>query len=145
MRTNGGFMAKGARGPAHPRWTGDDASNDAVHKRLNRERGKASGYLCSCGECADEWSYNGDDPHEKNDPRGPYSLDPAYYEPRCHGCHRARDVTLGEGNPNAKLSDADVIAIRAAVTAGQLQRVVAAQFGVTQSHVSRIVRGESRQ
>lgn len=44
----------------------------------------------------------------------------------------------GAANQNAKLSDAQVTAI---FLARGLQREIAAQFGITQSHVSRIKRG----
>lgn len=50
----------------------------------------------------------------------------------------------GEANGRATLTSADVAAIRSLVAGGQTQAAVAAQFGVRQASVSRIVRGESR-
>lgn len=137
---------KGRRGAAHPQWRGDEVTMGSLHLRIQRERGKASEHLCACGADAHEWSYIGGDPDEKLDPRKDmaYSLDLNYYVPRCRSCHRAADVQHGERNPNAKLTDADVVAIRSAVAAGELQRVVAKRFGVGQTHVSRIVRGAQR-
>jgi len=51
--------------------------------------------------------------------------------------HAARQH--GERNYMAKLTDADVAIIRRRVTQGELQRVVAQEYGVTQGTVSRIV------
>lgn len=47
---------------------------------------------------------------------------------------------LGERNGMSKLSDADVAAIRTAVAGGQTQRDVATKFGVSEGHMSAIVR-----
>lgn len=48
----------------------------------------------------------------------------------------------GERNPAAVLSDTQVVAIRACYDAGIPQRVIAELFGVSQSHVSELVRKE---
>ncbi len=48
---------------------------------------------------------------------------------------------MGEQHPQGRLTAGDVEDVRRRCTAGELQRVVAAQFGIGQSHVSRIVRG----
>lgn len=47
----------------------------------------------------------------------------------------------GQMDPNAKLTDADVIAIRIAVASGEKSRSAAARYGVQESLVSGIVRG----
>lgn len=53
-------------------------------------------------------------------------------------------VRKGAGNANAKLLEADVLAIRARYAAGGVsQQELAEQFGVRQAHVSRIVIGKS--
>lgn len=50
---------------------------------------------------------------------------------------------VGEACPWAKLTRADVNAIRAALRAGVLQREIAARFGLHQVTVSQIKRGKS--
>lgn len=47
----------------------------------------------------------------------------------------------GEHNPLAKLSSADVAAIRTARASGQLLREIAAKYGIAESAVSRIANG----
>lgn len=49
----------------------------------------------------------------------------------------------GEQNRNARLTAADVTVIRERVASGELQRNVAADYGITQSNVSHIARGKS--
>lgn len=64
-----------------------------MHRRLGRDRGKASTYTCvDCGKQASAWSYDGNDPDELYyDPprkrRLAYSLDQTRYAPRCTSCH----------------------------------------------------------
>jgi hypothetical protein len=50
----------------------------------------------------------------------------------------------GERHGRAKLSDADVSAIRSRYASGARQRALAAIYGVSQAHISEIVRGEQR-
>lgn len=50
----------------------------------------------------------------------------------------------GEANANAKLTDADVAAIREALTRRERQVDIAARFGVGQSTISRIARNRTR-
>ena len=81
----GGRPTKGE----HPGWA-------AVHKRLDRTRGKATGYTCvDCAGRAREWSYDNADPNELRElvKRWSlrYSLDPSHYVPRCTPCHRRFD------------------------------------------------------
>jgi hypothetical protein len=75
---------------------GDVPTWAAVHKRLSRDRGLASGFRCvDCGAPAQEWSYDGADPDELigqvGEFRLPYSLDLSHYDPRCVSCHRKYD------------------------------------------------------
>lgn len=66
----------------------------AAHRRLQRDLGKATEHRCAdCGGPAAEWSYIGGAPDEaRGGPQNcPYSHDSAYYQPRCHSCHRRRD------------------------------------------------------
>lgn len=70
----------------------------AVHKRLWRTRGSASGYVCPCGQPAQEWSYDHSDPAplRGTTPRGravTYSADLSRYQALCKVCHSARDAT----------------------------------------------------
>jgi hypothetical protein len=78
----------------HPRWTGDDATNKAVHQRLRSMRGQARSWSCTDCSCpALHWSYDHGDPNELDDSRyGPYSLDPERYQPRCARCHKLFDL-----------------------------------------------------
>jgi hypothetical protein len=56
-----------------------------------------------------------------------------------------RRSRAGEDNPNAKLSDAEVSAIRRIYASGQVtQTALAEQFGVSQKHISALVRGQQR-
>lgn len=48
----------------------------------------------------------------------------------------------GEAHWNAKLTDAQVSEIRAKIASGAKQRDIAAEYGVSQSHVSRIHQGK---
>jgi len=71
----------------------------AVHKRLERERGRASEHLCAaCGNRAQEWSYDGGDPNELTEvlEKRPikYTTDLERYSPRCRKCHRHLDESL---------------------------------------------------
>ena len=49
-------------------------------------------------------------------------------------------ATRGTCNPNATLTEEDVVAIRRARADGQPQRVVAERFGIHEEHVGRIAR-----
>ena len=67
--------------------------------------------------------------------------------PSSAGTARARAATRpgGGGAANARLSDAQVAAIRAAYAAGgATQKALAARYGVHQTHISAIVRGAQR-
>ena len=86
--------------PAHPKWTGDDASYNAVHLRLRVQRGKPGEHLCQCGARAEQWAFiRGDGPVKYDDEGRPYSTDLSRYEPMCLTCHRRMDAdatrTLG--------------------------------------------------
>lgn len=69
----------------------------AVHKRLERTRGRACHLTCiDCGGTAREWSYSGGDTEQLVSPNGSaYSTDLSLYVPRCVPCHRKFD---GAGN-----------------------------------------------
>jgi hypothetical protein len=76
---------------------GTVASYGAAHARVSSARGKASGHPCVdlCGRQAEDWSYSNNDPNEVVNKKGQrYSLDPAFYEPRCTRCHVAFDTLV---------------------------------------------------
>lgn len=71
------------RGEQHSCWSGAEASYRAIHKRLDRERGKAVDHSCiDCGAPAAHWSFD--------EPTG-YSADLSRYSPRCRSCHVEHD------------------------------------------------------
>lgn len=75
----------------------------AVHQRLTRQRGKASGHTCPCGAPAEQWAYNHTDPaplsQEWNGKTVTYSADLDRYDALCRGCHVRRDGNGYEGGP----------------------------------------------
>jgi hypothetical protein len=71
-----------------------EGSYEAAHRRVARERGRASGHLCAdCGAPAVDWSYNHSGVMERRDRASlmSYSLDVRQYDARCRPCHRAYD------------------------------------------------------
>jgi hypothetical protein len=69
----------------------------AMHDWLRRNRGMPKENSCvDCGQPAQEWSYDGDDPNERQDIYDgrivTFSINPDRYEPRCRSCHRAKDL-----------------------------------------------------
>ena len=71
----------------------DVVGSSGAHMRVRNTRGPAKELNCvDCGEKAAHWSYDHNDPQEISDPRGPYSLDPEHYEPRCVPCHKRFDL-----------------------------------------------------
>lgn len=64
----------------------------AVHSWLRADRGRASEFVCPCGERAREWAYQYTSTDEKADERGyKFSLDLGDYLPMCVSCHRKMD------------------------------------------------------
>lgn len=83
-----------------PEWTAysdpqSEITYTTAHQRVAKRRGPATDHPCvDCGAGAHEWSYIGGCPREQRNTGAydsPYSPDPARYEPRCRGCHRAFD------------------------------------------------------
>lgn len=64
-----------------------------VHKRLNKDRGRAAERCCiDCGERAEDWSYDNTGVDERISPEGMrYSTDVHQYSPRCKLCHKHFD------------------------------------------------------
>jgi hypothetical protein len=87
----------------------------AVHQRLVRWRGKASGHPCvDCGQPAQDWAYNGKaaepltEPHQRSGRSVEYSADANDYDPMCRSCHTIRDKSLD--GPNRAMSGLSVLA-----------------------------------
>ena len=98
FKTYGDALAEG-KGRHHGRNRLATPGYDGVHKRLHREKGKASVHPCAdCGERAHEWSYDGGWPNELYEvlEKVPvaYSTDQSRYSPRCRKCHRNRDESI---------------------------------------------------
>jgi hypothetical protein len=55
-----------------------------------------------------------------------------------NGCRA--DPMVGEDNPRAKLTEADVLAIRGAVANGAVQQQLAASYGVSKSLIHNIIK-----
>lgn len=75
------------RGPDSPKWLANPTYN-AVHIRLRKLFGEASGRQCACGAAAQQWAYTG--PRNPGDvmPFGPLDQ----YEAMCVPCHKAYDL-----------------------------------------------------
>jgi hypothetical protein len=79
-------------GTANNMWAGADIGYGGVHQRVRRALGRASTYLCPCGEPADHWAYDHADQDERRSEDGLlYSTDLAHYMPMCARCHRRLD------------------------------------------------------
>lgn len=81
------------RGEKNHKWTGSDATYNAIHQRLSHTKGAASTHQCAdCGGEAQHWSYDHRDPDERTSETGlPYSVDLSHYAPRCTSCHKQHD------------------------------------------------------
>lgn len=79
-------------GAEAPRWTGDEATYGAVHKRHDAELGPAKDHPCvDCDEAAVNWSYDGGCPDEKVEDGLLYCVHNEHYSPRCWHHHRIKD------------------------------------------------------
>lgn len=70
-----------------------DITYNSAHRRVHKDLGSAKAHRCvDCGEQAQQWAYNHQDPNQLIAPEGwPYSPNPAFYEPRCAPCHVSLD------------------------------------------------------
>lgn len=96
-RTKGSpIPGKPLAGEKHYKWTGNDASYEAIHLRIYKAKGKASSYRCQhCENGARHWAY---DHQDKNQRYGTnkghtlvYSLSLDHYIPLCGSCHKVLD------------------------------------------------------
>lgn len=111
---------------------------ETVHSRLHRGRGPAWQFCCvDCGGPASEWSYDNSCPDELVDARGlRYSINPDRYAPRCSPCHAVLDriaERLSVPRGGRKLTDAQVLEIRAAYAAGESCWSIARRLGVSEN------------
>ncbi len=139
-------MRTALRGPAHPRWVGEDVGYRGAHLRVVQERQRADRFRCvDCFERrATGWSLAPDAPWSalRWDPRGyAYSWRVEAYQPRCSPCHFMRDSIVRTGAVPAQIA-------AAAWLVGQLEcvhdgaapltvlRAEAAAEGITRSQLS---------
>lgn len=127
-----------------------------IHNYLVTTQGKASTLACvGCDGAARDWSYNGDCTDELVSQERfsiglLYCLHPEHYAPRCKRCHVTHDEIAppaanrpGIDNPNARLTDDDVRAIRAEYATGARQKDLAVRYQTPQANISKIVRRDS--
>lgn len=82
-----GRASKGRQG-----WHKPVVNYRSAHGRVTLRRGRASDYLCPCGQRAEDWAYDHEDSSEHKSPSGlAYSMDPQHYKPMCKPCHARFD------------------------------------------------------
>lgn len=116
------------KGPAHHSWKGADATYAALHNRVYRARGKASG----CAHCGT------DDPakhYEWAMLHGTDGTDVSNYVSLCRPCHRTYDL--------GRVTPAERQQIKDRVAAGESQSALAREFGIHPSVISRGLSGKS--
>lgn len=102
----------GDPGPAEILVLGASETYAAVHQRVHRMHGPASGYPCAaCWSPADEWAYDRSDPDEIagetwEGVAATYSLDLSHYVPLCRSCHRGIDGHFGARRPSLDMARA---------------------------------------
>lgn len=125
------------RGSEHYAFKETGASYKTHHQRVRRARGRANQCeLRSTAGCTSkifEWSHiHGTDPGN-----------PDNYRALCGDCHTTYDNQRGSGHANAKLTDEQVEQIRRRYVPRKVsQQKLASEFGVSQSVVSKVIRGE---
>lgn len=94
------FLPQWAPGEANSNWAGDQVGYAGAHHRVRQARGRASEHECPCGERAEGWAYDHEDPNERVDPDNgyAYSLDQSHYIPLCVSCHSAYDAAWRRGD-----------------------------------------------
>jgi len=151
-------------GPSRADWTGAQPTYRAMHKRVERARGKASTHQCaSCPDPARQWSYDETDPAPiegtENGSTVRWSTDVERYRPLCLSCHKRTDnrvrrdegrwnprPLIGTANPRAKLTTDQVREIRRRAAAANQRLNVSAlsrEFGVCRGSIDRVLDGRS--
>ncbi len=114
------------------------AGYNAIHRRVESRRGKASDYPCwSCWEddvvaVASDWARV----------HGTNGLDPwSDYIPLCRKCHMRYDEHVYNRRRQAKLTDDSVVEIVRMRRSGIKRAAVASTFGISKEMVSAIMHG----
>lgn len=87
VKSTGDPLVPGRIGPVGPLKA--QVTIRQAHRRVERQRGKASAHPCSrCSAAAADWAYDWQDEYALEAPNGSlYSLDPGHYLPLCKSCH----------------------------------------------------------
>lgn len=108
-------------GSRNPHWKGNEASYSAVHIWRRHHRPKAG----LCGKCGTAGKT-----HWANI-SGRYVRDEdSDWLELCPRCHRVEDGHIGEGHPQARLTEALVLQARVRYANGDSYRSIAAEYGV---------------
>ena len=135
----------GMRGPAHPRWVGEDVGYRGAHLRVTAARGRADRFPCvECGNRATGWSLAPDAPWHalRWDPRGyAYSWRVDLYQPRDSSCHYFRDHVVRTGEVPAQIAAAAWLVgqlehVHGGAALATVLRAEAAAEGITPSQLS---------
>lgn len=128
--------AKAKRGADHPNWKQTLSDYKSMHVRIGRERGKASACALrgskGCASIKYEWAHiHGTDPWQVEN-----------YVSLCKSCHITYDNQRGEGHARSRLTNAQASELRERYAAGGIsQDALAAEYGIHQTAISRIIRG----
>jgi len=85
------------KGESHYAWLHENPTYQAIHGRLRKQRGKATGYACiSCSSPAHSWAYDRQDPDQRTEVQSngttvTFSADLDRYQPMCDSCHNKLD------------------------------------------------------
>jgi len=145
-------------GNCNPMWKGDDAGYEALHGYIKRRLPKPE----LCDQCHES------EPYDLANVSGEYKRDLPDWEWLCRKCHMIKDgrleivrqrallhnatfpmeqfrrkSSIGESNPNHKLTNADVILIRKLLQDGIRGSVLARRYNVTGVCISGIKTGKS--
>ena len=127
-------------GADHPVWVGDAVGYHGMHQRVRTARGRADRCLhrpaTGCTGRRFEWAHI-------------HGLDPAdvfSYVPLCTKCHNDYDrpqripaMARGERAGGAKLTEAAVVSIRERHAAGESQKSLTIEFGMSAAAICQII------
>lgn len=121
---------------ANTNWKGDMVGINALHRWVERRLGRPR----KCEKCG---TTKAKVYHWANI-SGEYKRDLSDWKRLCVYCHRIFDGKIGEGNPNAKLTEVDVIDIRKLYSTGKFtQRHLSKTFSVHPLTIGKIIRRET--
>jgi hypothetical protein len=125
-------------GEANPHWRGDSASYSAFHKRVVAARGPADhcSLNCNSGNTRYEWANLTGHYEDVND-----------FAMMCRPCHFKYDGKVeaqqGSKNPLAKLTEGIVLEARRRFAAGERQRALAREYGVSPAALCQAISGKN--